>query len=104
VGFVIKMKGGPTVYHTGDTDETMDMRQIPERYGPVDVMLACIGGHFTMDPQGAALAASYVKAKTVVPMHFGTFPVLAGTPKELEAALKGRAKVRVLEPGKPATF
>jgi L-ascorbate metabolism protein UlaG (beta-lactamase superfamily) len=104
VGFVIKMKGGPTVYHTGDTDVTMDMRQIPERYGPVDVMLACIGGHFTMDPQGAALAASYVKAKTVVPMHFGTFPVLAGTPKELEAALKGRAKVRVLEPGKPATF
>jgi L-ascorbate metabolism protein UlaG (beta-lactamase superfamily) len=104
VGFVVKIEGGPTLYHTGDTDVTMDMKQIPERYGPVDVMLACIGGHFTMDPKGAALAASYVKAKTVVPMHFGTFPVLAGTPRELEAALKGRAKVRVLEPGKPATF
>jgi len=63
-----------------------------------------IGGHFTMDPQGAALAASYVKARTVVPMHFGTFPALAGTPQQLEAALAGRAKVMVLEPGKPASF
>jgi L-ascorbate metabolism protein UlaG (beta-lactamase superfamily) len=104
VGFVVKVKGGPTLYHTGDTDVTMDMKLIPERYGPVDVMLACIGGHFTMDPRGAALAASYVKARTVVPMHYGTFPVLTGTPQQLEAALKGRSKVRVLEPGKPASF
>jgi L-ascorbate metabolism protein UlaG (beta-lactamase superfamily) len=104
VGFVIKVKGGPTLYHTGDTDVTTDMKLIPERYGKIDVMMACIGGHFTMDPAGAALAASFVKPTTVVPMHFGTFPVLPGTPKELEAALKGRAKVRVLEPGKPATF
>jgi L-ascorbate metabolism protein UlaG (beta-lactamase superfamily) len=104
VGFLVKVKGGPTIYHTGDTDVTSDMRLIPERHGAVDVMLACIGGHFTMDPRGAALAASYVKAKTVVPMHFGTFPVIGGTPEELEAALKGRAKVLVLEPGKPATF
>jgi L-ascorbate metabolism protein UlaG (beta-lactamase superfamily) len=104
VGFVIKVKGGPTLYHTGDTDVTMDMRLIPERYGPIDVMLACIGGHFTMDPAGAALAASYVQAKTVVPMHFQTTPVLTGTPKELEAALEGRARVAVLEPGKPTDF
>jgi L-ascorbate metabolism protein UlaG (beta-lactamase superfamily) len=104
MGFVIKVKGGPTLYHTGDTDVTMDMKLIPERYGPVDVMLACIGGHFTMDPGGAALAAAYVQAKTVVPMHFQTFPIISGSPKELEAALKGRAKVVVLEPGKPATF
>jgi L-ascorbate metabolism protein UlaG (beta-lactamase superfamily) len=101
VGFVIRVKGGPTLYHTGDTDVTLDMKQIPERYGKVDYLLACIGGHFTMDPAGAALAASYVKARTVVPMHFGTFPVLSGTPKELEAALEGRARVLVLEPGKP---
>ncbi len=104
VGFVIRVKGGPTVYHTGDTDVTMDMKQIPERYGKVDLMLACIGGHFTMDPAGAALAATYVKARTVVPMHFGTSPLLAGTPKELEAALKGKAKVLVMEPGKTASF
>jgi L-ascorbate metabolism protein UlaG (beta-lactamase superfamily) len=104
VGFVIQVKGGPTLYHTGDTDVTMDMKQIPERYGAVDVMFACIGGQFTMDPKGAALAASYVKARTVVPMHFQTFPLLAGSPKDLEAALKGRAKVLVLEPGKPVGF
>jgi L-ascorbate metabolism protein UlaG (beta-lactamase superfamily) len=103
-GFVIRVKGGPTLYHTGDTDVTQDMRQIPERYGKVDYLLACIGGHFTMDPAGAALAATYVKARTVVPMHFGTSPALAGTPAQLEAALKGRAKVRVLEPGKPAAL
>jgi L-ascorbate metabolism protein UlaG (beta-lactamase superfamily) len=101
VGFVIRVKGGPTLYFTGDTDVTLDMKQIPERYGAVDYMLACIGGHFTMDPAGAALAASYVKAKTVIPMHFGTYPVLPGTPKELEAALKGHAKVLVMEPGRP---
>jgi L-ascorbate metabolism protein UlaG (beta-lactamase superfamily) len=104
VGFVIQVKGGPTLYHTGDTDVTEEMRQIPARFGAVDVMLACIGGHFTMDPAGAALAASYVKPKTVVPMHYGTFPVLVGTPQQLEAALKGRAKVMNLQPGKPVTF
>jgi L-ascorbate metabolism protein UlaG (beta-lactamase superfamily) len=100
MGFVIKVKGGPALYHTGDTDVTTDMRLIPERWGPIDVMLACIGGHFTMDPKGAALAASYVKPKTIVPMHFGTFPVLTGTPQELKAAVKGATKVRVMEPGK----
>ena len=104
MGFVIQVKGGPTLYHTGDTDVTVEMRQVPERYGKVDVMMACIGGHFTMDPAGAALAASYVKPKVVVPMHFGTYPVLTGTPQQLEAALKGRAKVMALQPGKPATF
>jgi len=90
VGFVIEVKDGPTIYHTGDTDAFEDMRdRIGDRFH-VDVMLACIGGHFTMDPQGAALAATYVKAKAIVPMHFGTFPVLNGTPDELRAALKAR--------------
>jgi L-ascorbate metabolism protein UlaG (beta-lactamase superfamily) len=82
----------------------MDMKQIPERFGKVDVMLACIGGHFTMDPKGAALAASYVRPRVVVPMHYQTFPVIPGSPAELEKALKGKAKVQVLEPGKPAAF
>lgn len=104
VGFVVKVKGGPTLYFTGDTDVTMDMKLIPERYGRIDYMLACIGGHFTMDPAGAALAASWVKPKTVIPMHYGTFPLLTGTPKELEAALHGRAKVLVLEPGMPTAL
>jgi L-ascorbate metabolism protein UlaG (beta-lactamase superfamily) len=104
MGFVIQVKGGPTIYHTGDTDVTMDMKQIPERFGKVDVMLACIGGHFTMDPKGAAMAAGYVKAKTVVPMHFQTFPVIPGSPEELKAALPRGTRMLVMEPGKPATF
>jgi L-ascorbate metabolism protein UlaG (beta-lactamase superfamily) len=104
VGFLIRVKNGPALYHTGDTDAYGDMRLIPERYGKVDYLLACIGGHFTMDPAGAALAASWVKARTVIPMHFGTFPVLTGTPEQLEAALKGKAKVMTLAPGKPAAL
>jgi L-ascorbate metabolism protein UlaG (beta-lactamase superfamily) len=104
MGFVIQIKGGPTIYDTGDTDVTMDMKLIPERYGKVDVMLACIGGHFTMDPKGAALAASYVKAATIVPMHFQTFPAIPGSPEELKAALHKGTKLLVLEPGKPASF
>lgn len=89
LGFVIHVSGGPTVYHTGDTDVFGDMKLIGDRH-KVDVMLACIGGHFTMDPAGAALAATLVRARTVVPMHFGTFPVLKGTPAELARALKAR--------------
>ena len=104
VGFVIQVKGGPTIYHTGDTDVTSDMRLIPERYGTVDVMLACIGGHFTMDPEAAAMAATFVRPRQIVPMHWGTFPALTGTPDALAAALKGRGKVVTLEPGKPAAF
>jgi L-ascorbate metabolism protein UlaG (beta-lactamase superfamily) len=104
MGFIIKVKDGPAIYHTGDTDVTMDMKQIPERWGKVDVMLACIGGHFTMDPKGAALAASYVKAKTVIPMHYQTFPLIPGSPEELKAALPKGTKMVVLEPGKPASF
>ena len=69
-----------------------------------DVAVLPIGGHFTMDPKGAALAASYVKARTVIPMHFQTFPVIPGSPEELKDALKGGAKVQVLEPGVAATF
>ncbi|HEY3445318.1 MAG TPA: metal-dependent hydrolase [Myxococcales bacterium] len=97
VGFVIQIKDGPTLYHTGDTDVTGDMKLLGERF-KIDVMLACIGGHFTMDPKGAATAATLVKPKQIVPMHFGTFPLLAGTPAELKAALKDAgAKATMVE-------
>jgi L-ascorbate metabolism protein UlaG (beta-lactamase superfamily) len=107
VGFVIKIKGGPTLYHTGDTDVFSDMSLIPKRWGHIDVMLACIGGHFTMDPAGAALAATFVKPKTIIPMHFGTFPLLAGTPAELQQALKSsgaHAKMTEMKVGETLTF
>lgn len=106
LGFVVHIKGGPTVYHTGDTEVFGDLKWLGDRYR-VDVMLACIGGHFTMDPSGAALAAKLVGAKTVVPMHFGTFPLLRGTPAELQVALKTRrskARVLTLQPGEAHSF
>jgi L-ascorbate metabolism protein UlaG (beta-lactamase superfamily) len=90
VGFVVQIKGGPTIYHTGDTAYFGEMKSVGDRFHP-DVLLACIGGHFTMDPQDAALAARDTGAKSVVPMHFGTFPVLTGTTEELGKALKKSA-------------
>jgi L-ascorbate metabolism protein UlaG (beta-lactamase superfamily) len=89
VGYVIQINGGPTIYHTGDTDVYSDMKLIAEFY-KVDLMLACIGGHFTMDPVRAAQAVAWVNPKTVVPIHFGTIPLLAGTPAQFKAALDKR--------------
>lgn len=86
-GFVIAIKGGPTIYHTGDTDLFGDMALIGS-HAKIDLMLACIGDHFTMGPDRAAEAVKMVKAKQVVPMHFGTFPVLTGTVDAFGKALK----------------
>jgi L-ascorbate metabolism protein UlaG (beta-lactamase superfamily) len=97
LGFVIDIAKGPVIYHAGDTDVFSGMALIAERYHPTVAMLP-IGGHFTMDPTGAALAAKLVKAKTVIPMHFGTFPPLKGTPDELRAAVKkGHVTAKVME-------
>ena len=60
VGYVLMIKDGPTIYHTGDTDVFEDMKLIP-MFHHIDVMLACIGGYFTMDPVRAALAVQFVK-------------------------------------------
>ena len=97
VGWIIELENGFRIYHAGDTAVFGDMRLIGERYRP-DLALVPIGGHFTMDPTGAALAAKMLKVKTVVPMHFGTYPVLKGTPDELTAALKKqKVSAKVME-------
>jgi L-ascorbate metabolism protein UlaG (beta-lactamase superfamily) len=101
VGFVIDVPKGPVIYHAGDTDVFAGMSLIADRYHPT-VALLPIGGHFTMDPAGAALAAKMLKVKTVVPMHYATFPMLKGTPDELRAALKKEKvnpKVVEVKPG-----
>jgi L-ascorbate metabolism protein UlaG (beta-lactamase superfamily) len=106
MGFVIEIAKGPTLYHAGDTDVFSSMSLIAERYHPTIAMLP-IGGHFTMDPTGAALAAKLLKVKTVIPMHFGTFPALSGTPEQLREALKkakSTAKVVELKPGESQTL
>lgn len=87
-GWVLSLPGGPTVYHAGDTTVFGDMALIGDLYSP-DVALLPIGGHFTMGPEHAARAARMLGVSTVIPIHFGTFPILAGTPAELGAALEG---------------
>lgn len=88
-GFVIRIKGGPTFYYTGDTAAFGDMKLIGAA-DHINVMLACIGDHFTMGPAGAAQAVQLVHPQVVVPMHYGTFPVLTGTPEAFEKALKAK--------------
>ena len=102
-GWVLAFPGGPTIYHAGDTSVFGDMALIGQMFLP-EIALLPIGGHYTMDPVGAARAAGLLGVKTVVPMHFGTFPILAGTPGELAALLDGTGiEVAVLEPGVPVT-
>ena len=82
VGFVIELEDGMRVYYSGDTDIFGDMELIRQIHKP-DVAILPIGGHYTMGPQGAARAAKLLDVRTVVPVHYGTFPILAGKPEEL---------------------
>lgn len=99
-GFLISVKNGPVIYHTGDTDLFADMALIP-RFRKVSVMLTCIGDQFTMGPTRAAEAVKLVNPTTVIPMHYGTF-TLTGTPEAFTQALRQqgvRSRVRVMKVG-----
>ena len=99
-GFVIAIENGPVLYHAGDTSAFSDMQLIRELHHPEIAMLP-IGDHYTMGPKGGAAAAKFVGAKTVLPIHFGTFPALTGTPAALERELAGSGiEVIHTEPGK----
>ena len=97
VGFVVELEDGFRFYFAGDTDLFGDLRLIGERHRPALAFLP-IGGHFTMDPAAAAHAAELLGVSHVAPMHYGTFPLLAGTPDQLrdELAKRGRGDVEVL--------
>jgi L-ascorbate metabolism protein UlaG (beta-lactamase superfamily) len=99
VGFIVELENGFRFYFAGDTDVFGDMRLIGERYRP-ELALLPIGGHFTMDPAGAAMAAELLGVRHVLPMHYGTFPILAGTPQKLREALaaRGAGEIVVHEP------
>ena len=97
-GYVLKIKDGPVLYHAGDTHVFGDMRLIGELYHPEVAMLP-IGGHFTMGPKEAALAVRYLGAKTILPLHFGTFPPLKGTPEQLASLVGAEAEVISWNPG-----
>lgn len=105
VGYVIEMEDGFTIYHTGDTAVFGDMALIRELYSP-DLALVCIGGFFTMGPEEAAYAVrELIKPRFVIPIHYGTFPVLNRTPAELKAEL-GDSAAEMLDvvPGQAIVF
>ncbi len=103
-GVVIKAPGEPTVYHSGDTDIFSDMALIAEIHRP-KVAIIPIGDRFTMGPTTAALAVKrFLNVETVIPCHFGTFPIIDQTPDKFLAEMKGHAtKVVVPEKGQPIT-
>ena len=100
-GAVISVRNGPTIYHTGDTDFFSDMARISD-HTKIDIMLVCIGDHFTMGPVRAAEAVKSVGAKIAIPNHYATFPVLTGTPEQFGNELKkigAKAELRVMKVG-----
>jgi L-ascorbate metabolism protein UlaG (beta-lactamase superfamily) len=102
-GYVITFEDGLTIYYSGDTAIFGDMRLIGEMYRP-QIAFLCIGDLYTMGPEQAAKACELLGVKQVVPMHYGTFPALTGTPAKLRE-LVGPNGVQVLElkPGETAS-
>jgi L-ascorbate metabolism protein UlaG (beta-lactamase superfamily) len=104
-GFIVEFENGFKLYHMGDTGLFGDMRLIGEYYKP-DLIMVPIGGHFVMDPRDAAYATrEMLKPRFAIPFHYGTFPVLKGTPQEYQSAL-GNATTQVfpISPGDKLTF
>jgi len=105
VGYVVELENGFKIYHSGDTAVFGDMALIHEFYHP-DLAMVCIGGHYTMDPKGAAYAMrELVKPKQAIPIHYGTYPVINRTPAEFKAAL-GDAPIEMLDlrPGQTVKY
>lgn len=94
-GFVVRFEDGPVMYFAGDTALFGDMRLIRERYAP-DIAFLPIGDRYTMGPEDAAIAAEWLGVKTVVPMHYGTFPELTGTLDQLRT-FTGPRSIDVIE-------
>jgi L-ascorbate metabolism protein UlaG (beta-lactamase superfamily) len=102
-GFVVKMENGQAFYFAGDTALFGDMRLIGEMHAP-EIAFLPIGDHYTMGPDAAARAARLLGVRQVVPMHYGTFPILTGTPDRLKTLLDPHGiDVLVLQPGETAS-
>ena len=98
-GYVVRLEDGMSIYFAGDTCLFGDMRLIGELYAPTIAFLP-IGDRFTMDPVQAARAAEFLGVKQIVPMHWGTFPLLTGTPDALKTLVEPRGiHVLALKPG-----
>ncbi|HET9781225.1 MAG TPA: metal-dependent hydrolase [Candidatus Dormibacteraeota bacterium] len=97
-GLVIEFENGFTVYFAGDTDVFGDMKLIAE-LNSLDAAFLPIGGFYTMGPERAAKAVELLGVKTVVPMHFATFPILAGRPDQLQELVGNKVRVLDIKPG-----
>jgi L-ascorbate metabolism protein UlaG (beta-lactamase superfamily) len=95
-GFVIELENGFRIYHAGDTAVFADMKIIGELYQPELAMLP-IGDHFVMSPREAAYACRLLGCKLVIPMHYGTFPMLTGTPQALRQETASIEGLQILE-------
>jgi L-ascorbate metabolism protein UlaG (beta-lactamase superfamily) len=98
--FIVRLPGGVTLFHAGDTCVFGDMKLIAEIYKP-ELALLPIGDNYTMGPREAAYAIKLLGVKHVVPMHYGTFPILTGTPEQLRAETKNipGLEIHALQPG-----
>ena len=102
-GYVIKFENGLKVYFAGDTAVFGDMRLIAELYQP-SIGFLPIGDLYTMGPEQAAKACELLAIKQAVPMHYGTFPGLTGTPAKFRALVEPRGvQVLELKPGETAS-
>ena len=99
VGFIVELENGFRFYSAGDTAVFGDMRLIRDLYAP-ELALLPIGDHFTMGPREAALAVELLGVKHVIPLHYGTWPLLVGTPDDFRAQLaaRGLRDVTVYDP------
>jgi L-ascorbate metabolism protein UlaG (beta-lactamase superfamily) len=102
-GFVVRLEDNRAIYFAGDTALFGDMRLIREMYSP-EIAFLPIGDHYTMDPAAAAKACEMLGVRQVVPMHYGTFPALTGSPDELKKLVEPMGvDVLVLKPGETAS-
>ena len=103
-GLIVKVPGEPAIYHMGDTDIFSDMALINEIYAP-DVAFVPVGDRFTMSPKLAAMAVKkFFRLKSVIPCHYGSFPIIEPNADKFVAEMKGAAtKVIVPEKGKAVT-
>lgn len=98
-GYIVRIHGVPTFYFAGDTALFGDMKILRDLYAP-EIAFLPIGDHYTMGPDTAAIAAEWLGVRQVVPMHWGTFPLLRGTPAQLKEHLVSKnIEVLELDPG-----
>ena len=99
---MVELVNGTTLYFAGDTCVFSDMQLIGRIYAP-ELAVLPIGGHFTMDPREAGVACELLGVKRVLPCHYGTFPLLPGTPDELKRHASG-VEVHAIQPGETLTL